>query len=359
MVAGTIFMCSGIVFRDIPIRADRSMGSEITTSSITIHALLDLLGDRGVTAEEICGKTGIACSVMGDPEIRIPMGHLIALWELAISVTGDPALALRLRSRYGRSMMHFVITIAKNSANLLEAASHWCRYAEVISESDRVELREEGETVILTHTNLSPEYQNIWMTEHDLSSAVKYARRFTEKRFDPVEVRFRHTDPGYGEEYRRVFGSPVRFGEAENAVVLRRKDMERTILSRDPHLQAILKKHAESSRRELSERSSLGRRIEGFITRHLPEGGVDIEMVSAAMNMARSTLHRKLKEEGTTFTALLERTRKELALTYLRQGMSGMQISYLLGFADPSSFQHAFKRWTGKNPGDFRKNRLP
>ena len=77
-----------------------------------------------------------------------------------------------------------------------------------------------------------------------------------------------------------------------------------------------------------------------------------------AMNMDRSTLLRLPKKEGTTFKDLLSKIRKHLASGYLEQGMTATQTSYLLGFSEPSTFQRAFKRWFGKNPGEFRKRRI-
>ncbi len=71
--------------------------------------------------------------------------------------------------------------------------------------------------------------------------------------------------------------------------------------------------------------------------------------------MSRSTLHRRLKREETTFSVLLENTRKALSNTYLKHDMSLTQIAFLLGFSEPSTFQHAFRRWYNKSPGEFRK----
>jgi len=68
------------------------------------------------------------------------------------------------------------------------------------------------------------------------------------------------------------------------------------------------------------------------------------------------TLRRKLKEEGTSFQALLDNMRKELALGYMRDTqMNFGEIAYVLGFSTPGAFQRAFKRWTGETPGDYRR----
>ena len=59
---------------------------------------------------------------------------------------------------------------------------------------------------------------------------------------------------------------------------------------------------------------------------------------------------------GVTFQGVLNTTREELARHYLRTtSMSGAEISFLLGFADPTSFARAFREWTGTTPEQARR----
>ena len=74
---------------------------------------------------------------------------------------------------------------------------------------------------------------------------------------------------------------------------------------------------------------------------------------------SQRTLQRRLQEEGTSFQTLLDDTRRELAEQYLAQpGMSLLEIAYLLGFADPSNFFRAFRRWFDATPGEYRARLL-
>ena len=72
--------------------------------------------------------------------------------------------------------------------------------------------------------------------------------------------------------------------------------------------------------------------------------------------MSKRTLQRTLQKEGTSFNALLNSTRMDLAKQYVRdREISFTEIAFLLGFTESSTFSRAFKRWTGKSPREYRK----
>ncbi|MEA3063115.1 MAG: hypothetical protein QOJ94_2896 [Sphingomonadales bacterium] len=102
--------------------------------------------------------------------------------------------------------------------------------------------------------------------------------------------------------------------------------------------------------------TAFGREVERQIETLLPQGGLRIDSVAQALGLSRQTLYRRLKAEGTTFEALVERVRRRLALRFMRdEGLSVKEGAWRLGFAEPSAFSRAFKRWTGKSPAEVRR----
>ncbi|WP_088743179.1 AraC family transcriptional regulator [Cobetia sp. QF-1] len=79
--------------------------------------------------------------------------------------------------------------------------------------------------------------------------------------------------------------------------------------------------------------------------------------VAAALNLHPRTLARRLATEDWHYEGLLDDTRRGLAERYLRDtGLSLKEISWVLGFSGPESFQHAFRRWHAQPPGTWRKH---
>lgn len=84
-----------------------------------------------------------------------------------------------------------------------------------------------------------------------------------------------------------------------------------------------------------------------------------IAHVCSRLKVSRSTLLRRLGEEGASFQSLLDKTRRDLAIRYLvKSDLNNQQIAHLVGYRDPNAFQRAFKKWTGMTPQDLRAARM-
>lgn len=326
--------------------------SVITTSSVAIVALIDYLIEHGYSFDEIEQATGIQQFSMDDPHVRIPMDQFLKIWEIAIQWTKNPALPLTLREENFK-LMHLVAHITMTCTDLFEAIEKWGRYARLVCETDRIVLRKGKTQTALVYENTSPLHQNIWIPEHHLSLAFKYAEIFTGVSHPPVEVRFKHPPTNYLDAYEKVFRCPVKFNQDENALIVLTELLSSKISSTNPYLQTILSSHAEYLLKDLKSGEPVSENVKKLIFINLSSGKVDVESIAGQMKMHPKTLYRKLKTEGTSFQGILELIRKKLSVSYLKQGVSATEITFLLGFSEPSGFQHAFKRWYGKSPKNF------
>ena len=80
------------------------------------------------------------------------------------------------------------------------------------------------------------------------------------------------------------------------------------------------------------------------------------ENVAQQLNLTIRNMQRRLKEVGVTYQSILDDSREELALNLIKdKSIPLYEISFLVGFTEPSAFYKAFRRWTGKRPGDYRQ----
>jgi AraC-like DNA-binding protein len=105
------------------------------------------------------------------------------------------------------------------------------------------------------------------------------------------------------------------------------------------------------------DRASITMQVRSKIIAQLPEGVPKQEDIAGTLHVSVRSLQRRLKSEQTSFKHLLNDTRKALAVQYIRESYRSLgEITYLLGFSDPSNFNRAFKRWMGETPSRYRES---
>jgi AraC-like DNA-binding protein len=105
------------------------------------------------------------------------------------------------------------------------------------------------------------------------------------------------------------------------------------------------------------DRENITMQVRSKIIEQLPEGRPSQGDIAVKLNTSLRSLQRRLRDQDTSFKELLSNTQQELALSYIRDSSRSIgEITYLLGFSEPSNFTRAFKRWTGKSPGEYREH---
>ena len=169
--------------------------------------------------------------------------------------------------------------------------------------------------------------------------------------FAPRRVTFTHRAPLDVGEHERVFGCPVRFEEERNRLLIGRAAWEAPTSGAHPGVLRVLSEHADLLLERLPRGPDLVERTRRAIAGRLRGGDPSLEGVARELAMSERSLQRHLREHGYTFNALADEVRETTARLYLQQpDIALAEIAYLLGFADQSAFNRAFKRWTGVTP---------
>ncbi|OIQ32566.1 MAG: AraC family transcriptional regulator [Alphaproteobacteria bacterium MedPE-SWcel] len=175
----------------------------------------------------------------------------------------------------------------------------------------------------------------------------------------PSSVEFSHADVAPSSAALAALGVAPRYGARINRIRYSAADAARPLQSADAGLLQVLFEHADLLRRvETQDHSSTAVTVERLIMDRMAEGDASLAKVSEHLGVSQRTLSRKLASEGTSFFSILEGVRKSLALRYLRQNEKSLsEISFLLGYSSLSSFNDAFRRWTGQSPGSYRSRK--
>jgi AraC-like DNA-binding protein len=172
-----------------------------------------------------------------------------------------------------------------------------------------------------------------------------------------LEVWVMHSAPANLDEHRLTFsGATLRFDAPWSGYRFASQRLDQPIATADASLNQILRSHLDRSLEETPATHSVVARAQHLIRRELPRGQANAPQIARALGMSRRTLCRRLEEEQTTFSTVLDDVRRTLAVEQVRLGQLALsEIAFVLGFAQAAGFHRAFKRWTGQTPKEYRE----
>jgi AraC-like DNA-binding protein len=315
-----------------------------------------LLRAQRLRIEPILASAGLDAATLSRKDARIPFDAHVALLEHAAAAARDPCFGLHLGAALHPRDLGLVGYLGANAASLGHVLGVATKYLPLLTEGTRVEVEVAGERVRVVQHILDPAGAGSrQLADLGASSLVRVARLFTGTMLAPawVELPF---DSGDDEaEYRRVLGAPTRPGPPRTAVVLEQRQLMLPAIGADPDLFDILDQVCRERLGALSDSRDARVRAEAVILELLPFGTPSLDRVARRLGTSSRSLGRRLAEEGTSFKELVDGLRRELARRYLEQGAyRPKSIAALLGYKDLSAFHHAFRRWTGTTPAQFR-----
>ncbi len=334
------------------------MQFEATTLAATVRVLTDTLQQHyGLDAVPMLKASGLSPDTMDKAGARYPVNKMRKFWALAIEATQDPCLGL-VTGRHVRPTSLNALGFAWYSSRTLhDAFKRLCRYSNIISTvSVNLEIRDDGDRYVLEvlpeETYIPPPAEAI---DAFASIVLTMCRQASTADFRPLEVRLPRPDNGCISEYVAVFGSPVFFDEPRFAQVFDKASLDANLPGNNPELARVNDRITEDYLEALHP-DYVASEVRKLLIDLLPSGDAEQGRIAKMLNRSTSTMQRQLRAEGTSYRDVLDGTRQRLASEYLRARKHTLtEVAFLLGFSDQSNFSRAFKRWTGKAPGEYRE----
>jgi AraC-like DNA-binding protein len=215
-----------------------------------------------------------------------------------------------------------------------------------VAEADgmlRLEFRSPGPVALFAHENLT-------LFLHRLACWL------VNRRIPVAGLGFAFPRPSRAAEYPLVFGAEASFDEPCSFVAIDARYGGLPLVRDEAELKEFLALAPEN----LFVRYRPSHGTAHLVRLHLAAMKLpdwpDFAELARSLGMSASTLHRRLADEDSNFQMIKDQIRRERAQALLRQGdLSVMAIAEELGFAEPSAFHRAFRKWTGRAPGQFRK----
>lgn len=331
------------------------MPTTATTLTSWTRALKKALDKAGCDSSALLREAGMDIRALDDPDARYPLAQTRKLWRLAVQATGDSALGLKVASEVSQTTFHALGYTLLASGTLKEAFERIVRYYRLATDVAAPRLLQQGgEYHFVMGLPERGELPADEAVDAFASLFVRSCRALAGSDFSPLRIEFRRAEPADRDSFERILRAPLVFKAPENKLVFERDSFERKLEGANPelarHNDAIVLRYLARF-----DRDNIVARVQAALIERLPQGEPAQEDIARALHLSLRSLQRKLAEEYTTYKDQLDGTRRELALSYLRDPQYRLSdITYLLGFADTSSFSRACRRWTGLPPSRYR-----
>jgi len=315
----------------------------------------------GLPADALASAAGLTEADLGDPDGRIPLDRCVALWEGIAAAPRGQDFGFWLGRSVTVETLGVIGFAMRHAPDVRVAFRCLDRFGKLIGDVVSPIIDEEGEHVVF-HRREPPRIARLaalavsapvgTLTLLGQLAGIESAATAA------VEAAFQHPPPPNADRYRQELGCPVHFNAQETRLVLRRAVFDLPLRAPDAGLFAYLERHAQGLMDRLREQRSVAARVRQQLVERLRDGEPEQGGIARRLGMSERTLQRRLRDEGTTFAALVDEARLELARMYLADPkLAVFEIAFLLGYSEPSAFNRAFRRWTGASPSEHRRAR--
>jgi AraC-like DNA-binding protein len=325
-----------------------------TVLAMTVAPLREALQQYGLEFAILARRAGLDPGLLTEPNARYPTAPLQRLWEIAAAESADPIFGFRVGNLVRPGTFHALGLGIVSSTSVSAALNRIQRYSSIVSTNGRlVVLNQDGLVGLETRADEMTVMPTIHCVDALVVGLCRILVQCAGPAAMPVKVVFMRPRAAPAEVYREVLGCPVEFDGRHIAIWFDAASAASPVLSGNAELAAEADKLSARYIDELAPESTAAR-VRSLLLRAMPSGEFSRDAIARSLNQSASTLQRRLRDEGATYQELLDATRHEVALEYLRHGgHSLVDIAFLLGFTDQSNFTRAFRRWTGKTPREF------
>jgi AraC-like DNA-binding protein len=332
------------------------------------------LGDISVSYVEILRKAMLALDsnpqlilqqfdlnsiTLASPDARISIPRFMRLGFAGIQYSQKPWLGLEMGAQTSAANLGIAGLIALSAPDLKVACKSICHYGLLSSYNTRGQssfYMSEGFGIAQFYSISPYNSFNLFVVDSVLSGWYSLAKWLTGRDNCVEAICFEFDEPEYSSIYNTYFDCDVRFSQSHNAVIIKPHALNYKVLHGCASTYELLKRQADADLEKVRLGLNFSEKVARVITPLLNGSTPTLDQVAEQLNMAPWTVRRKLVCEGVTFQQVLNITRRDLAVSYVKDTAFTLgEIAYLLGFGSPAAFQRAFKRWMGIAPGSYRQ----
>ena len=349
-------------FSAISASLDTKKTTELATETSIAHHIkgirpaLSVMETLGFSAIECLQGSGITLETLERSDQGISLQQELAFYRRLLALTQDPQLGLKLGKAYrleNYGMLGYAILSAQTLGEALKIAKEFGPLNFSHFELDFALI--DGNACIIMRHNKKLESELMALYEDRDCAAIIYGSMSALGRSFPIQsIDLMRPKPANTLGYEQTFQCPIRFAQKQMCIRFATNVLTTPMPLRDAETSNYCRQQCQQLLEKISHQESFSGQVKSIITQkdsHFPS----LKTLGEILGMPERTIRRKLAEEGYKFQNMLNDARFEQAKILLQNGINLTQIAQNLGYSEVGNFSHAFKRWCGVSPTQFRE----
>lgn len=313
---------------------------------------------QGLSATACLAGTGLeeAQLLVSAPGLNFTLEQEFRFHRNLLELTGDPLLGLTLGRLYtveSYGLLGYAFMSAATLRHALTIIRNYGPLSFTLFKLDFLVTDATARLRFIPDIDIPGDLLTYY-ADRDIAAANFGSATALQSQLQASRVRLTHGAGGRASEYEACFGCPVEFNAPASELQLEASLLDIPMPLRDPETSTLCQQQCQLLLARMSKSSSFIARVRQLIVAR-PGYFPDIEAVAERLNMTSRTLRRRLALEDSAFQVILAEVKYELAREYLATSTLPVEeISALLGYSAPGNFTHAFQRWHGSPPRDYR-----
>jgi AraC-like DNA-binding protein len=328
-------------------------------SAAKMAAVVDALLEGGVSPSQALDGSGVSLEELYSPKTRISRNQLIRCYRNALAHSKDPHLPFTIGSRVHLSaygMYGYAMLCSTDFRRTMDFAVRYHQLATPLVTISFEERDRHGVWTVepLLHPKIDSQLHR-FVTELQIATHISLHRDIMGESFVPREVVLSYRPAGDFLITPALVGCSVRYEQAMNQIVFDSAFLDEAPKLGNRTTYPSVVALCDDLLADLALRSGAAGRVRNVLLQDVANRP-NFASVAKLLRTPSRTLRRQLRLQETSFRQLSDELRVYVALRYLRDTrMTIEDIAFALGFSDAANFRHAFRRWTGKAPHDFRQ----
>jgi AraC-like DNA-binding protein len=331
----------------------------VAEHTVAIHHVQQALRSaqrRGLMAEPLLARVGIAPSLLQAPQARVSQQQYGALLRLLRRRLRDELFGMLERPLPLGSFAQCCRLLVR-APTLGDALREGLRYFHGLIDDFVPRLHVQGDMACLAIVDRpgaprTPSYAQRGF----LFLAFGVASWLAARRIPLVGVEYRDPAPLRGADTDRIFQTRVLYGAPQYRLWFEARWLALPQVQNEPSLREFLRDAPTNLLVRYRDRTRATDRLRRLLHSRLHDELPSLEQVARELALTPQTLSRRLREEGHSFQALKDDVRRDAAIALLqRPDLTLVDVAAGVGFSEASTFHRAFKKWTGVAPGEYRQ----